>query len=76
MLYSFDIIDIQGREIYLHDFVKYTCNTGLHLDTYKPICFKLGLILDLTNFYSFNDLDFPSRSQVVRNARTCAIILL
>ena len=33
MLHLFHMINIQGRELYWHDFMNYTFNIGLHWDT-------------------------------------------
>ena len=45
-------IGIQGRNLHLSDFVKYTSNIGLRSVTYKPISFKLGVIIDSIKLYS------------------------
>ena len=36
---------------------------GLHLKVYGPVCLKLGVTLDITEFYFLSDLDLHSRSQ-------------
>ena len=45
-------IDIQGREVCLHDFMKKSFSTGLRLDTCDWTGFKLDMVLDVTKFYS------------------------
>ena len=42
MLNLFFIIDIQGRELCWHDFMKYPYNIVLCQDTCELICFKLA----------------------------------
>ena len=41
--------------------MKYTINIVMCQDTCEPICFKLGIMLDTTKLYSWNDLDVHSR---------------
>ena len=80
MLYRFfGTINIQGRELYFHDLVKCTFDIILHSDTYKPISFKHGMVLDTTKLHfdaKLNDLDLHSKSQDWEKARAYAIILL
>ena len=42
---------LQGRELYLSDFLKYAFNIGLHSDTYIPVYFKLGMVVDMTKLH-------------------------
>ena len=76
----FRTIDIQGREFVLRNFIRFTFNIGLRLDTCKPISLKLGMMLVMTKLdsviTSLNGLDTQSRSQDYVKARTCAFILL
>ena len=52
------MINIQGRYLYLHDFIKYTFDTSLLQDTCELFCFKLGQHPFLYLYdSSFNDLD-------------------
>ena len=48
------VISIQGREVYLCDFIRYTFNIGLCMDAYELICFKLVIMLDKTKVYSIS----------------------
>ena len=43
---------IQWRGLCWHDYMKYIINIVLCQDTCKPICFKLGMMLDMTKLYS------------------------
>ena len=60
----------------------YAFNVVMCWDTCLPICFKLGIMLDTTKFYSLipwsslNDLHVCSSSQGFGKASTCAVILL
>ena len=45
-------ISIQWRKLNLRDFIKYTVNTGLQLDTCETICSKLDMMLITTKLYS------------------------
>ena len=54
MLYLFHMIDIQGRDFFLDDFIKCALNSGLCSDAQEvevPIFFKLGIMLDVTKLY-------------------------
>ena len=53
MLYKFCMSDIQGRELYFRDFVKYTFNIGLRSGAYKPISFKSGVLINTTSLCIF-----------------------
>ena len=53
MLNLLHMIKIQKRKLCLGDFVKYTCNIGFRTDAHEQIFFKLGVVLDMTIFYSF-----------------------
>ena len=44
---------IQEIEGCVGDLIKYTVHIYLHLDAYVPIFCKLGMVIDLTNLYSF-----------------------
>ena len=48
------MISIEGRELYLGDVIKSTCNTnsGSLSDTYEPISIKHGRLVDMTRLYS------------------------
>ena len=46
------MINIQGEEFHMRDFMKYTFNIGLHRNTCEPICFKPVMMLDTTNLNS------------------------
>ena len=48
MLNTFHVISIQGRELYLHDCVKYIFNIGLCSDSFEPISFTLSMMIDTT----------------------------
>ena len=50
----FHLNNIQGSELCLVDFVKYAFNIGPCLDTYEPISFKHGMMLDSTTLYNSN----------------------
>ena len=58
MLNLFCTSTIQGRELCGHDFVKYSINILQRRDTCEPICFrrlicfKLGMVLDMTKLCS------------------------
>ena len=47
------LISIYGRKPCLGDLIKEPFNTDLHSDTYRPIFFKQGLVLDMLKVYSF-----------------------
>ena len=51
---------MQGRELYLGDFIKKMFNIGLGLVAYGPTSFKPGMIIDMTELYNF---DLHSKSQ-------------
>ena len=40
------MMNIQQRDLYMHDCVKCSFNIGLHLDVCEPVSFKLGMMLD------------------------------
>ena len=44
-------IYIQGWELYTFSFIKNVFNIGLHFDTYKPICFECGIMMDMTKLH-------------------------
>ena len=48
MLNVFHMSNIQVREPYLCDSVKYTFSIGVHWYTGEPICFKPSMMLDMT----------------------------
>ena len=52
MLILLYLIRTQGRELYLHDFIKYAFDIGLCWDTCELIPFKLFMMLDMIKFYS------------------------
>ena len=41
---------IQGKELYLCELKKNVFKICIHSDTYKPISFKLGMMLDMSNY--------------------------
>ena len=59
--------DIQGRELYQCDFMKYAFDIVMCQDTFELLRFKLGKMLNTIKLYTliFNliDLDVHSRSQ-------------
>ena len=52
MLDLFHMIYVQGKDLLLHDFMKYTIDTDLPWGTHKLICFRLGIMLDTAKHYS------------------------
>ena len=42
------LMNFQGRELYLQDFMKNTFKTGMGCYTYEPIIFELGVMIDMT----------------------------
>ena len=69
--------NIQGRDLCLHDFIKYAINIVHCWDTCKPIYFKLGMMLHTTKLYSLISVGINSLfTQGHRRARTCVVILL
>ena len=52
ILNLFCTINFQEGELYLPDFIKYAFNFGMRQNICKLICFKLGMMLDMTNLYS------------------------
>ena len=52
MLSLFHMINIQGREPYIGDFINIAFYTGILLDAYETIYVKLGMIIDASNLYS------------------------
>ena len=73
-------ISIQGRNFYIHNFIKYACNIGLRWGTCKHDLFytwnDAGQDLPLQLDFSVNDLDLQSRSQEQGKAESCAVILV
>ena len=67
MLNLFCTSNTQGREICRCEFIKYTINIVLCLDTCEQICFKLGMMLGATYSLQFDssliDHTVHSRSQ-------------
>ena len=49
----------QDREFYWSDYIKYTINIVLCLNTCEPICFKLCMMLHTTKLYSFVQFEWP-----------------
>ena len=45
-------INIQWGELYSNDYIKSTLNTGQLSNTYKPIRFRLSMMLDTAKFHS------------------------
>ena len=70
----------QGRELCWHDFMKYTFNIVPCQDTWEPICFKLGMMLNMTKHYNliavWKTLIFTQGQRVVGKVRTCAVVVL
>ena len=61
--FFFGLINVEGRELFLHHFRKN--KIGMHLDSYKPCPFKRGMMIANTKLYfdtSMNDLDLHPRS--------------
>ena len=66
--------------------IKKNLNIALHPDTYVPISFELGMMLDTTKGYcsipalqydsSLNDSSFAQGHRGCKKATTCVIILL
>ena len=46
------MIKIQGRELYLQDFVMDVFDTGWHPDAFDSISFKIGVLIDTSIVYS------------------------
>ena len=53
------MINIQGKEHYLGDFMKNTFNFGFCLDDCEPISFELGVMLDTTRLCSLIPFELP-----------------
>ena len=74
--FIFAIVNIQGRESFIGEFMNNTFNIGLPSDTFEPVSFKLVIITDTTKIIKFdtscNDLDLHSRSQGYEKSRICA----
>ena len=71
----------QGREPYLHDFIKKEPLTfGWYLDVYWLISLKLGMMIEITTLYILRSvwmtLTFSEGHSCYRKARTCVLILL
>ena len=41
-------LNIQGRDAYLYDFININFNIGLYSDIYRPVSFKLGMMIEST----------------------------
>ena len=52
ILVLFLMIVIQGRKFYLCDFRNHTLNIGMCLHTSHPICYKPGMVVDVTKLFS------------------------
>ena len=71
----FSRFDIKGRDLYLCDFIKKKkknrVNTGLYSDIYRPISFKLGVMIETTKFCSLISvwvtLIFIQNNSLMRN---------
>ena len=68
------IIIIIIREPYLdvHGSVKKDFNVGFHSDIFRPISFKLGMMIETTKlniFVSLDDRDLQSRSQLYKRKK-------
>ena len=72
LIFSFHKINIHGRELNFGDFEN-MFKIGLRLDAYKPISFKLGMMIDTTKLYILIPLWM---TLTYKKARACAIILL
>ena len=46
--------NIQERELNFMILKKYMFKTGWRFDVYKVICFKLGMMIDMTKLWNFN----------------------
>ena len=78
MLKLYRTISIQRRDR-SRDFMKYTFNTGLRVDTWTDFIqtWYYGTHdYTLQHDFSLSDLDLKSRSHGLGKARTCPIILL
>ena len=73
MLQFICTIIIQGRELYIGGFLKYTFNIGFCSDAYVPISFKYGMMVNTTDWSQLNDLDLPS-SQGQRVTRKLGLV--
>ena len=69
MLHLLCTSNIQRKELCWCDFTKCMINIVLCQNTCEPVCVKLGMMLDMTKFYSLNALDVHSRSQGDGKAR-------
>ena len=80
MLNLFCTSTIQGRELCWRDFIRNTINSVLCWDTREPNCFKLGMMLDMTNPYSlipiWMTLMFSKGHRVAGKQSLHAVILL
>ena len=67
---------IQGRELYLRDFTEK--KHLLYSDIYRPISFRLGMMMGTTKFLHFDisldDLDHHSSSQLYEKSKTLVSI--
>ena len=52
MVNLFRLIYSQGRELYLHYFIKCSFDIGFHQNACELICFKLGMMQDTTKLQS------------------------
>ena len=52
----FPISNTQGRELRGRAVMKCTSNIGMCQNTWEPICFKLGMMLNTTKLYSWNPI--------------------
>ena len=68
---------MQGRELCWRDFIRSMIDIVLCQDSCKPICFKLGVMLDTVKLFSLIPVCMAVMfTQGHKKARTCAVILL
>ena len=74
----FELLLVEGENSTQLIFMKDMFKIGLRLDAYKPISFKLVLIVDTIIHFdsSVNDLDLHPRSQGYEKDGSCTVILL
>ena len=66
---------IDMRDICWCDFIKHIINIVLCWNTWGPICFKLGMMLDMTELCNLIPV-WMTLTHGHRKVNTCAVILL
>ena len=44
-------LNIQWRELHAYESIKKNLNVGYYSDIYRPVCFKLGMMIETTRLY-------------------------